>query len=138
VHARELVAAAAFAPALVDFDALLFLRRDALPGADCALQGAKLLRTAAEKRGFAEAAADARGPAGTPVKLPAQAAAGAKAAASQDGRNGSEAGSSKRARAVLRAIPAGRPRPDPCIIPQRVPHLYVFEMAERDQDPCVD
>ncbi len=41
-HSSEAVLAAVFGPAIADFDALLFLRRDALPGADRAAQPAKV------------------------------------------------------------------------------------------------
>ena len=44
--------AACLGPALADFDALLLLRRDALPAADLALQGPKAWRAMAAKSGF--------------------------------------------------------------------------------------
>ena len=69
-----------FGPALADFDALLQLRCEALPGADRALLAPRAALAAALKHGFVEA--DAPG------------AAEAAAAGS-------------RAQAVLRAIPAG-------------------------------
>ena len=52
-HTAAAVRAAVFGPAIADFDALLMLRRDALPSADRAAQGAKALADAARKRGFA-------------------------------------------------------------------------------------
>lgn len=84
VASEEAVLAAVFGPALADFDALLFLRRDALPAADCALQSPKLWRSTAEKRGFVELAS-----------------VGGGMSANEAGDYG------KRARAVLRAVPQG-------------------------------
>ena len=72
--------AAAFTPALADFDALLRLRREALPAADCALQPPRAPAAAALKCGFVE------------VESPGAAAAAAPGS---------------RAQAVLRAVPAG-------------------------------
>ena len=78
--AAEGVCAAVFSPALADFDALLLLRRDALPAADLALQGPKAWRAAAARSGFAP----------LPVRAAPEAAANAKPA-----------------RALLRAVPPG-------------------------------
>ena len=80
LHEPGAVRAACLGPALADFDALLLLRRDALPAADLALQGPKAWRAMAAKSGF------------QPLQL-------------QD----SDALDSKRARAVLRAVPPGKP-----------------------------
>lgn len=77
----ESVRAAVFGPALADFDALLLLRRDALPAADLALLAPKAWRAAAARAGFAP--------------LPAEAAAPGAAA------------EGKSARALLRAVPPG-------------------------------
>ena len=52
-HTATAVREAIFSPAVADFDALLMLRRDSLPSADRAAQGAKALAAAARKRGFA-------------------------------------------------------------------------------------
>ena len=80
LHEPGAVRAACLGPALADFDALLLLRRDALPMADLALHGPKAWRAMAASAGF------------RPVQL-----------------QGGDALDSKRARAVLRAVPPGKP-----------------------------
>lgn len=74
------VAAAVFGPALADFDALLRLRCEALPGADRALLAPHAALAAARKHGFVDADAPGAAEAAAP---------------------------GSRAQAVLRAIPAG-------------------------------
>ena len=72
--------AACLGPALADFDALLLLRRDALPAADLALHRPRAWRAMAAKTGF------------RPLQP-------------QD----ADALEGKRSRAVLRAVPQGEP-----------------------------
>ena len=80
LHEPGAVRAACLGPALADFDALLLLRRDALPAADLALHAPRAWRAMAAGAGF------------RPVHL-----------------QGSDALDGKRARAVLRAVPPGKP-----------------------------
>ena len=80
VPADAAAAATLFAPALADFDALLRLRCEALPGADCALLAPRAALAAALKQGFVEA------------EVPGAAEAAAPGS---------------RAQAMLHAIPAG-------------------------------
>lgn len=91
-NSRSALRAAIFGPAIADFDALLLLRRNALPAADCAAQGAKALAEAARRRGFAAMDPGAARPV---AEVPPPVA------------NGGREGPDTRARAVLRAVPEG-------------------------------